>query len=196
MKLNASQCIRWQGVYRATEAKNAQGRLTPAAKGRAVFLTVVEAGLQVTCSRKAAAGVILACVSWKALITEPQIHICSAGLHAQAAQKPLVLLLPTAATLFAIRELSGLLTMLVEVHREHMGRVLGEPAVCVFCKQEINWQAMSTERTPDPAHGSFTGVIQTPDSRLCRHAVAKCLRSRFDTMPLVQRGSCPTRPRR
>ena len=41
-----------------------------------------------------------------------------------------MLLLPTAATLFAIRELSGLLTMLVEVHREHMGRILGALVAC------------------------------------------------------------------
>ena len=35
------------------------------------------------------------------------------------------LLLPTAAALFAVKELSGLLTMLVEAHRDNMGRILG-----------------------------------------------------------------------
>ena len=89
-------------------------------------------------------------------------HMRSAGLHAQAAQKPLVLLLPTAATLFAVRELSGLLTMLVEVHREHMGRVLGEPAVRILAtKTQSGRQSISTDPWVTAAQGSSISGIAT-----------------------------------
>jgi len=76
-----------------------------------------------------------------------------------------VLLLPTAATLFAIRELSGLMTMLVEVHREHMGRVLGEPAFHMSCELDANANACATERAPRISHlpARFGPCLCTPE---------------------------------
>lgn len=63
-------------------------------------------------------------------IPMPHHHHIPPVLVRKAAQRPLVLLLPTAAALFAVKELSGLMTMLVEAHRDNMGRILGEPTTC------------------------------------------------------------------
>ena len=76
-----------------------------------------------------------------------------------------MLLLPTAATLFAIRELSGLLTMLVEVHREHMGRLLGEATMCFrsLCSREATMQSMLIESASEPTWRPSIGVVQSLD---------------------------------
>ena len=159
------------------DVKTAGGRTTPAAKGRAVLLTVVEAALQVLlpeplshdyvkpprdpelrssalhpsvlawsaaigscrgpCGRcpqlkrytylLSSARSISSCPLCGGLVTPGavmSVKDCSMCTGAQAAEKPLVLLLPTAASLFAIKELSGLLDLAVNVHRANLGRLL------------------------------------------------------------------------